>query len=126
LIRDWCAKAGWFLLLLAANVPAQRMAPTYPNLQAFLDSCPQNDPYYAVIRRDFQIMRNLTPVGTIACTEPYTKLPVAQVTEELTILQALRFAYYMDMGQSGYLPWTPLRLYDWSNRAWPVSTSTPV
>jgi hypothetical protein len=35
------------------------------------------------------------------------------VTEELTLIQALRFAYYMDIGRSNYLPWTPLRLYDW-------------
>lgn len=113
LIPDWCAKTGCLLFLLTMNLPAQRMAPTYSNLQTFLDSCPQNDPYYAVIRRDFQIMRDLAPIGSIACSEPYTKLPVEQVTEELTILQSLRFAYYMDMGKSGYLPWTPLRLYDW-------------
>ncbi len=107
------SRAGCLLLLFAACAPAQRMAGTYPSLQSFLDSCPQNDPYLAVIRRDFQILRDGTPAGDIACTEPYSKLPASQVTEELTAIQALRFAYYMDMGQSGYLPWTHLRLYDW-------------
>jgi uncharacterized protein (TIGR03437 family) len=106
---------GCMLLLLAACqlAPAQRMASTYPNLQAFLDSCPQNDPYVPIIRRDFQILRDQVAVGNIPCTEPYTQMPPSLVTDELSIIQALRFAYYMDMGRSGYLPWTPLRLYDW-------------
>jgi len=99
--------------LLSVSLSAQRMAPTAPDLQTFIDVCPQNDPYYAVIRRDFQILRDGVSAGSISCTEPYSKLPVAQVTEELTILQTLRFAYYMDIGRSGYLPWTSLRLYDW-------------
>jgi uncharacterized protein (TIGR03437 family) len=100
-------------LFLTACAPAQRLAPTFPGVQSFLDVCPQNDPYYAVFRRDFQILRDRTAVGEIPCVEPYTKSPLAQITEELSILQALRFAYYMDMGQSQHLPWTPLRLYDW-------------
>ena len=106
-------RAAWLMLFFAACVPAQRMASTYPTLQAFIDSCPQNDPYYGVIRRDFQILRDGVAAGAIACTEPYSKMPAAQITEELTIMQALRFAYYMDMGRAGYLPWTPFRLYDW-------------
>ena len=89
------------------------MASTYANLQAFVDSCPQNDPYTAIIRRDFVITKAKVPVGDIACTEPYSQMPPSQVTDELTVLQALRFMYYMDMGRSGYLPWTQLRLYDW-------------
>ena len=106
-------EAGCMLLLLAVCAPAQRMASTYANLQAFLDSCPQNDPYTPIIRRDFQILRDQAAVGDIACTEPYTQMPAAQVTDELSILQSLRFMYYMDMGRSGYLPWTALRMYDW-------------
>ena len=94
-------------------LPAQRTASTYPNLQAFVDSCPQNDPYTPIIRRDFLIMRDQVPVGDIACTEPATQMPTSQITTELRIIQTLRFMYYMDMGQSGYLPWTQLRLYDW-------------
>jgi hypothetical protein len=106
-------KAFAVLLLFASSISAQRMASTFASLQAFIDTCPQNDPYYPVLRRDFQILKDRVPVGDIACTEPYSKLPLSQVTEELALMQALRFAYYMDMGQSGYLPWTPLRLYDW-------------
>jgi hypothetical protein len=99
----------WF----APFASAQRMASTYANLQAFVDSCPQNDPYMAIIRRDFLILKSQVPVGDIACTEPYSQMPPTEVTDELTVLQALRFMYYMDMGRSGYLPWTQLRLYDW-------------
>jgi len=106
-------KAGNLLLALAIWMPAQRMASTYANLQSFLDTCPQNDPYTPIIRRDFQILRDQVAVGDIPCTEPYTQMPAAQVTDELSILQALRFMYYMDMGRSGYLPWTSLRMYDW-------------
>lgn len=98
---------------LAECLPAQRMASTYPNLQAFIDSCPQNDPYTPIIRKDFQILKDGVPVGDIACTEPYTQMPATEITDELAAMQALRFMYYMDMGRSGYLPWTPLRLYDW-------------
>jgi uncharacterized protein (TIGR03437 family) len=101
------------LLILASQAPSQRMAPTFADLQTFLDVCPQNDPYYTIFRRDFQILRNGVAAGPIACTEPYSKLPVNQVTEELTVLQTLRFAYYMDIGRSADLPWTSLRLYDW-------------
>ncbi len=101
------------LSFLAVCMPAQRMASTYPNLQAFIDSCPQNDPYLPIIQRDFRILRDQVPVGQIACTEPYSQMPATQITDELAALQVLRFMYYMDMGRSGYLPWTSLRLYDW-------------
>jgi hypothetical protein len=89
------------------------MASTYADLQAFADTCPQNDPYTPIIRRDFVIAKNQVPVGDIACTEPYSQMPPTEVTDELLILQSLRAMYYMDMGRSGYLPWTQLRLYDW-------------
>ncbi len=95
-------KAFAVMLLFTGGVPAQRMASTFASLKAFIDTCPQNDPYYPVIRRDFQILKDRVPVVDIACTEPYSQLPVSQVTEELALMQALRFAYYMDMGQSGY------------------------
>jgi hypothetical protein len=100
-------------LCLAPSAPAQRMASTYADLLTFADSCPQNDPYTPIIRRDFVITKNEVPVGDIACTEPYSQMPPTEVTDELLILQSLRAMYYMDMGRSGYLPWTQLRLYDW-------------
>jgi len=120
-------KAGCMLLFLAANMPAQRMASTYANLQAFFDTCPQNDPYTPIIRRDFQILRDQVAVGDIACTEPYSQMPATEVTDELSVIQTLRYMYYMDMGRSGYLPWTPLRLYDWvKSRIAGVNISTPL
>jgi hypothetical protein len=86
-------KAACLLCFAPLCVPAQRMASAYPNLQAFLDTCPQNDPYIPIIRRDFKILRDQAAIGTVACTEPYTQMPAAQVTDELSILQTLRFMY---------------------------------
>src|SRR5215469_4890644 len=106
------SKVIFFLLLISTGISSQR-PPAYHNLQSFIDSCPQNDPDIMVIRRDFQILRNGKPVGNILCKEPYSKLPTSEVTDELVTIQALRFAYRMDMGRSNYLPWTSLRLYDW-------------
>src|SRR4051794_36107560 len=68
----------------------QRMAPTAADLQSFISVCPQNDPYYAIIRRDFAIRRNGLLIGDITCTEPYSALPLSQVTEEVVALQTLR------------------------------------
>ncbi len=102
-----------WLIVAAACAPAQRLAPTSASLQAFLDTCPQNDPYYAVFQRDLPILRNGVVSSNFPCVEPYTAMTVGQVTDELVILQAVRMAYYMDMGRSDYLPWTPFRLYDW-------------
>jgi len=101
------------ICILPLSLSAQRMAPTAANLQVFIDGCPQNDPYYPILRRDFQILRDGAPSTQLSCTEPYSKIPAFQITDELTLIQSLRFAYYMDMGRSGHLPWTSLRLYDW-------------
>jgi hypothetical protein len=99
--------------MLVSNCVSSQTFGAYGSLQSFVDSCPQNDRNSSVIRRDFQILRDGKPVGDVTCREPYSTLPVAQVTDELATIQALRFAYYMDLGRSKYLPWTPLRLYDW-------------
>jgi hypothetical protein len=105
--------AAFALILLPALMQGQRMASAYPNLQAFIDSCPQNDPYTPIIRHDFLIMRNQVPVGNIVCSEPVSQMPTSKITDELRVIQTLRFIYYIDMGRTGYLPWTQLRLYDW-------------
>src|SRR5579883_1442948 len=105
----------WVLFIgVSSLASAQRMASTYQNLQAYIDTCPQSDPYTPIIRKDFAILRDNVAVGNIACTEPYTLMPPSQVTDELAVLQTLRFMYHMDEGRSGYLPWTQLRLYDWA------------
>src|SRR6185295_341193 len=88
--------------------------PFIVNIEQFLDGCPASDPATTQIRSDFQIRRNGVPVGAIACTAPAAQMPIAQFTDELTTLQALRVMYYMDRGQTGHLPWTPTTsLYDW-------------
>ena len=87
--------------------------PTIPNMELFLDRCPANDPAYPIIRNDFRIRKDGALVGEVGCKEPYTKLPLSEYSDELAVLQALRLVYYMDLGRTGYLPWSPLRMYDW-------------
>ena len=83
------------------------------NIKEFLDECPNGDPIYQQIRADFKIRRNGVEVGNVPCTEPISQMPLSQYTDELILLQALRAMYYMDLGQSGHLPWTPGTLYQW-------------
>jgi hypothetical protein len=79
----------------------------------FLEACPNTDPAYSQIRSEFTLRRDGVVVGPVACTGPYSALPVSQLTQELITLQTMRAAYYMDPGLPGYLPWTPLSLYAW-------------
>lgn len=83
------------------------------NIKDFLRTCPNNDPAIAQIRADFEIRVGGVAVANIPCVEPFTSLPTASLSTELVMLQSLRVMYYMDQGRSNYLPWTPLRLYDW-------------
>jgi hypothetical protein len=83
------------------------------DIVAFLNRCPENDPAYTQIRKDFVIRRDGKIVGDVACAEPYPSMPIAQLTNELITLQTLRVAYYMDPGVRDYLPWTSKSLYQW-------------
>jgi hypothetical protein len=83
------------------------------DIEAFLDQCPQNDPAFSSILLDFSVRRNGQTTTVPFCSEPLTAMPIEQVTDELIVWQTLRTIYYMDRGQSGHLPWTPLTLYDW-------------
>lgn len=86
-----------------------------PNVETFLERCPTNDPALGQILADFTIKRDGVPVvfGPGSCVEPMSTLPAAQLTDELTLLQALRAIYYLDRDRCGHLPWTPLSLYEW-------------
>lgn len=86
-----------------------------PQVQTLLDRCPANDPAFGRILADFTITRNGAPVAfpPAACTEPASAVPIAQYTDELSLVQALRAVYYMDRDRCGHLPWTPLSLYEW-------------
>ncbi|RYZ89612.1 MAG: hypothetical protein EOO68_25255 [Moraxellaceae bacterium] len=83
------------------------------NIAQFLDSCPQADPAIEKIRADFALYRNEIPVNNFHCVAPVSAMPVNIYSDELIALQSLRVLYYMDMGRSGHLPWTTVRLYDW-------------
>jgi len=96
-------------LRAGASTSAGNLAP----IALRFDTCPQADPAYSTIRADFQIRRDGTLVDSITCTEPASQMPLSTYTDELMALQVLRMAYYMDLGRSNYLPWTPLRFYDW-------------
>ena len=63
-----------WLIAVADCLPAQRLAPTSPSLQAFLDICPQNDPYYAIFQRDLSILRNGSVSSNPSCFEPYISI----------------------------------------------------
>jgi len=84
------------------------------NAATFIDRCPTNDSAYSTIRQDFELridgQLDSTPV---TCTEPYSAMPIAQLTDELIALQTLRTAFYMSIGTEGRLPWTNLSLYAW-------------
>jgi uncharacterized protein (TIGR03437 family) len=82
-------------------------------IEQFFDRCPTNDPAIGTLRADFDIRINGVSVTSFPCTEPYTGIPHSQFTLQTMALQALRIGYYMDQGRSNYLPWTPLRFYDW-------------
>lgn len=94
--------------------PISSTGPRISNIDIFLEQCPNRDPAYAEISRDFEIRRNDLPTPEPACTEPISAIPIAQYTDELIVRQGLRVMYYMDRGQSGHLPWTSGTLYDWA------------
>lgn len=105
--------AGAVYLLLTTAVDIRKGDQSIDNIKQFLDTCPHNDPAYAQIRSDFNILRNKNLVVDIPCTEPVSQMPIVQYTDELITLQGLRVMYYMDEGQSGHLPWTSGTLYQW-------------
>jgi hypothetical protein len=92
---------------------AQSLRTRIANVSTFLDRCPSSDPAYGEIRSDFIIRRDGVVVGSVACTEPFSTMPIAQLTNELITLQTLRLAYYMDVGGTNQLPWTTMSLYRW-------------
>ena len=99
---------------VTADTPSA--APTAPyirNIGQFLEQCPDRDPAYAEIKKDFEIRKDGNPTTDPVCTEPISAMPIAQYTDALIVRQGLRVIYYMDRGQSGHLPWTPGTMYDW-------------
>jgi hypothetical protein len=100
------------LLAEALSADVQSVG-TITNIGNFLNHCPTLDPIYGQIRDDFEIRRNGVVVGAIACSEPVSALSADQYTDELILVQGLRTIYYMDLGLSGHLPWTPGTLYAW-------------
>jgi hypothetical protein len=83
-------------------------------IQDFLEQCPTSDPAWSRITRDFALLVDGQPSSTsFACSAPVAAIPVAQVTDELIVGQALRTVYYMSQGTQGLLPWTSMNLYDW-------------
>ena len=100
------------LVLLGLANPAR--AYICDNAQ-FFEQCPTADPAFSKFITDFKIRKNgvLINPATLTCNAPVSAIPIAQWTDELVLLQSLRAIYYMDLGRSGHLPWTPGTLYDW-------------
>ena len=82
-------------------------------ITAFINQCPDKDPNYELIRKNFAILKDGAAVGDVHCTEPFTAMPIADFTNELITLQAMRLAYYLDTGTLSYLPWTSESLFAW-------------
>jgi hypothetical protein len=102
------------LLIAAALIlPAVAVGGQIANIGVFLSQCPDRDPAYAQIVRDFELRKDGLLVNDAPCTEPIAAMTVAQYTDALIVRQGLRVIYYMDRGQSGHLPWTSGTLYDW-------------
>ncbi len=104
------------LVLLGLTNPAR--AYICDNAQ-FFEQCPTADPAFSKFITDFKIRKNgvLINPATLTCNAPVSAIPIAQWTDELVLLQSLRAIYYMDLGRSGHLPWTPGTLYDWLKAA---------
>ncbi|MBK9036885.1 MAG: Ig domain-containing protein [Myxococcales bacterium] len=84
------------------------------DIRGFLEGCPTSDPAFATIQADFQLRENgVRLTAPIACREPFSAVPIAELTDELIAYQVLRIAYYMSRGTEGRLPWTTRALYDW-------------
>ena len=84
-----------------------------PNMEAFVDQCPGNDPVWARAAQDLRILRNGVAVTPVACTEPVTSMAASPDLDVTRIQQTLRLIYEMDIDAPVRLPWTPLRMYDW-------------
>jgi U5 snRNP spliceosome subunit len=108
-------KSRWLWVIILVAVPLHAaQSPRIVNIAAMMDQCPDRDPAFAEISRDFKIRHaGVLLTAPPPCTEPVSAMPVSQYTDELIHLQALRIMYYMDRGMSGHLPWTSGTLYDW-------------
>jgi hypothetical protein len=96
------------------SVPLTYVPTGIVDILNFLNRCPTNDPVYSEIRQDFELLSDGEKITySIPCVEPYSTLPIAQLTDELIALQTLRTAYYMGIGTEGKLPWTSKNLYTW-------------
>jgi hypothetical protein len=83
--------------------------PELHGLDAFLDTCPTDDPAWTTISQDFSIWRDKVRVESLPCSGPVSSIPIEKWTRELTLAQTLRAIYYVQ----GSLPWTELSLYEW-------------
>jgi hypothetical protein len=106
-------RSGTAVIIVAADPPGMFVT-GIRDASTFVDRCPTSDPAYQTIRRDFELLSNGQPsTVTITCTEPYTTVALALLTDELLAMQTMRLVYYMSQGSAGKLPWTPLGFYEW-------------
>ncbi|TRZ43855.1 hypothetical protein D3A96_09830 [Robertkochia marina] len=90
------------------------------DIEDFLRVCPLEDPNINLILDDFEFRLNGQIIGEFPCAEPYYIMeePTANFSEseyykETTMLQTLRFLYYLDYDDPYIIPWAGERLYDW-------------
>ena len=103
-----------FLSLKVTAAASDSVITGIADITNFMETCPTNDSAYAQIRDAIEILVDGRPiVAPVSCTEPFSSVPIAQLSDELILLQALRTAYYMSSGTERRLPWTTLSLWDW-------------
>lgn len=116
-VSKWMILRALAVLALAGPASTARAEDVcaLTDVDAFLDRCPTADPVFGKLLADFTITKDGLPVTFPpgACTEPVSAMPIAQYSDELSLLQALRAVYYMDKDRCGHLPWTSLSLYEW-------------
>lgn len=81
------------------------------DIDAFVASCPDNDPATTEILNYLQFSLNGVPLALEPCIEP---VPLdVKPSPLLYYLQMLRVAYYMDQTYSGLYPWTSGTYWSW-------------
>ena len=98
----------------APAVPGLAMTPhgaRIVDIDAFVATCPQNDPATADILRHLKFSLNGVPLPVEPCTEP---VPLdVRPAPLMYYLQMLRVAYYMDQTYPGIYPWTSGTYWGW-------------
>lgn len=84
------------------------------DIDAFLETCP-SEAELTILRQDFRIFTKgqseLAEQRPYRCSEPVSAMPEDQLSDRLSVYQALRVTRHMKLNRP--LPWTTRSPYDW-------------